>query len=480
MSERHALAYLASRVASALVNAAAVAVFTRISTPELYGQYLVGFALCFIIYGLGVQWVAFAHFGNYRPSSADRLAGSLLVISGAAVLPATALIGALGWAGALDPDVAIGSAILLVCFTVFFAAVEIGRTHLLVGTVTIATLVRSVGSLLFGIGGLWLFQSPAALLAGVGVGYGLGAVPVILRLRHSIWAQGFVWPARQEIWAMLRYGWPLIFAFGTSAAAVNVDRIFLERFFDAAAVAPYGAILDLMKQTFLVVAEAISVAYISTAKTLHVEGSGGAARDLLARAFVTQCFIIVFGVAFFLLLGDTLFAILLPPGYVEEGLHLLPLLLLANAILVLRSYYFGQVIYLHGSAKLEMVSSGLMLAVVVLAGYLLIPRFGAEGAAVAFTLSQAFGLMVYLLATPPAERLPVNRWRTLLLVLAGSAVVTLGMGSGRVLGPPAADLFNLMLLTLVSGFFLLRWNLFDARLTLQRLLERWRQAPGGP
>jgi O-antigen/teichoic acid export membrane protein len=473
VSDRHATVYLASRGASALINAAAVAVFTRLTSPALYGQYLIGFAVCFIVYSLSVQWASYAHFGNYERGRADRLAGSLLVISGLATLPALAVLGALAWFGALIPDIAWACAVVLICFTLFFAANEIGRTHLMVTMVTAASLTRSVGSLLFGAAGVIYFQNAAALLLGVGLGYALGALPILFSLRSTIWRQGFVGPTRQDVMAILSYGWPLIVAFGAAAAAMNIDRILLERLSSAAAVAPYGAVLDFMRQTFLVVAEAISVAYVSNARTLLTDGDAAGANDLLRRAFVTQTYIMIFGTAFFVLLGPTLFGVLLPASYLPVVFEILPILVVANILLVLRTYHFGQVIYLGASTKIEFAACLTMLVVAAGASALLIPLYGPVGAAIAFALSQGAALLVYLVATPVAMRLPVDWMRAGVLVLCGAALMICGEAFGALLPHLLAVALDLALLTLACSYFLIHWNLFDAKVIVQRLYARF-------
>jgi O-antigen/teichoic acid export membrane protein len=480
VSESHASLYLASRATGALINAASVAVFTRMSSASLYGEYLVGFAICFIIYGLALQWPVYAHFGNYRRSEAGPLAGALLVISVAALIPALLVLFGMAWFNALPGDIASGGAVLLVCFTLFFAATELGRSHLLVGTVAIGTLARSVLSLACGVGMLLAFGTANALLIGVGIGYAVGALPVFLVLGRSTWRSGFVWPSGELLGRVLRYGWPLIVAYGTGAAALNIDRLLLEHFYNAATVAPYGAVLDFMKQTFLVVAEAVAIGYISYARTLHTDGAAVEAGAVLKRAFVAQAFLVVFGIAFFLLLGDTLFAILLAPGYLPIVREILPLLLVANALLVLRAYYIGQVIYFDASSKLEFAASVVMLVLAAGASYLLIPPYGPIGAALAFTLGQVGAIACYVVLTPRELRLPIDWPRAGILALCGAAIVLVGKIAELALGRAPAVAVDLVLLTGASLFFLLRWNLFDAFRILQRVGARWRTAAPDP
>jgi O-antigen/teichoic acid export membrane protein len=200
---------------------------------------------------------------------------------------------------------------------------------------------------------------------------------------------------------------------------------------------------------------------------------------MLKRASVAQCYIVVFGVAFYLLLGQPLFEILLAPGYVGEALGLLPVLVVANAILLLRSYLFAQVIYFSASSKLESISSITMLIAGIIASWLLIPRFGATGAAFAFLLAQAAALLVYVVLTPRALRLPIDFERAAALVGAGLAIVAVGKVAAITADPAIADLADFVLLAAGSLYFLIRWNLFDAAAIGRRLRARLLR-PGVP
>ncbi|KAB1088174.1 lipopolysaccharide biosynthesis protein [Neorhizobium galegae] len=472
MSDRHASVYLASRATSAIINLVSVSIFTRMTSADVYGQYIIGFSICMMVYSLGVQWIVFAHFGRYDPREADRLAGALLLVSGIVMLPAVGAIYLFYLFGTLHADVAASSSLLVVCFTLYFVAVEISRAHLLVRLVAIATIARSVFSLLFGFIAVLEFETPGALLAGVGLGYALGSVPVFRHFSRTIWASGFVWPRSSDVRRMWRYGWPLAIAFGASAAAMNVDRLLLAGLYNTSTVAPYGTVLDLMKQTFLVLAEAISAGYISSAKNLHTEGKGSDARHTLKRAFITQCYIVIFGTVSFILLGDVVFAVLLAPSYLPVVTQIMPILLVANALLVMRSHYFGQVIYFSGTTNLELVASVAMLAVTGTLSYLLIPSYSAMGAAIAFTLGQAAALLICLIYASGNLRMPLDLPRGSLLLALGIALVAVGKGVQLVAGEPVASAINFVLIGIASAYIALRWNLFDARSLLQRFYPR--------
>ncbi|MBT9372239.1 hypothetical protein [Rhizobium sp. CSW-27] len=467
--ERDVSIYLACRAVAAIVNVLSVALFTRLSSPDLYGQYLIGFSICFIVYSLTVQWAVYAHFGTFRQEAADRFALSLVVISALALAPALLSIGALAGLGILEGHIAWGSAVLALCLALHFAGTEVSRSHLKPGLVAIATISRSVLSLLLGSASLILFHEPAALLVAVGLGYALGAVPVYVHFARSLRQGGLRQPLGAEIAAMLRYGWPLAIAFGASAAAMNIDRILLEHHTDAATVAPYGAVMDLMKQTFLVLAEAISAGYVAHARIHMMRGETQAARAVLKRDFVSQAFVVVFGTVAFILLGRLVFSVVLAPAYLDMALDVLPALLVGNALLVLRAHYFGQVIYLGASSLIELVASLVMIAAAAGAALLLIDAMGAHGAALAFAIGQAAALLVYVVGAPKALRMPVDWLRGGLLLGVGGAILAGGLEAQALFGPAVGTVFCVFAIGVASLVLAMRWNIFNLSAMAQKL-----------
>jgi len=72
----------------------------------------------------------YAHFGNYTAPMPIGFADPLLLISSAVLVPALCGDPGLVWLGALDANHRVATAVLLACFTLHFAALEIGRCHL--------------------------------------------------------------------------------------------------------------------------------------------------------------------------------------------------------------------------------------------------------------------------------------------------------------------------------------------------------------
>ncbi|HTN60177.1 MAG TPA: oligosaccharide flippase family protein [Devosia sp.] len=470
MNDRHASLYLVSRIFAAALNLISVATFTRLAPPAVFGDYLVGFATGFIVFGTAFQWLLHAHFGVYAPERAARLAGALIALLGAVALPGLALlIGAIAL-GIVDIAQGFGIVALVAGLVLHIAAIEIGRAHLLVGAVTAASLLRGILMLGFGCAALLLMQDAMALLVAIGLAHLVAAVPVLLALHRTIWRAGFVPPQRADILDLLTYGWPLILALMAGAISINLDRIALSWWAGPGAVGPYGAVADIIRQSFVVLGEAIAAAYVSQAKAQMTDST--AARAILQRAFVTLWVIVVFGVIGFALFGAGVIGMVLAPDYLDTALTAMPILVLGTACLVLRAYYFGQVIYFTGSARREVQASVLMLAIAIIGCLTLVPTFGLLGAATTFGATQAAGLSYFLWADRRSAIMPID-WRQAGIAIAAATGTCLIAFLAMLALGGALGWFAGLALMLAGGLALaVAWNLFDLGRLAAYLLAR--------
>ena len=471
--------YLAAKVAAALLNAAAVVLFVRIAGDAVYGAYLIGFAFAFVAYSFATQWLLSAHFGRQTRERAAPVA-TAAVLTMVATLPAgLAIVATCAGLGFIAPGVALPACALVMGLAVYNTAAEIGRAQLAVGAVAGAAFLRSFGTLLLGGLTLWQGGGAAALLIAVAVAHLVAALPVALRLRASLWQDGFTWPERAEFVRLWTYGAPLVVAAGASALALSIDRIILDQVLGSAVVGPYGAVLDFTKQSFIIVGESVTISYISYAKALHGDGRASEARGVLRQASVTVAYLAVFGLAFFTLFGAPLFARLF--GTAPDALgEIVVWLALGNACLLMRAYYFGQVIYFTGSVRLELRATLVALVVGAVLGLALIPSHGVLGAAIAFALTQGAALATFLASAETRRVMPLADPRIGLVVGCGLAMVLFGLGLERWLAGPAAIVLNLTAMTVLSVMLALRFDLFDAQALRAKALLRLRSREKAP
>ncbi len=101
------------------------------------------------------------------------------------------------------------------------------------------------------------------------------------------------------------------------------------------------------------------------------------------------------------------------------------MLILASILMMFRAYYFGQVIYFTRSSGLEAAAAFATLAAVAALSLLLIPRFGAAGAALAFAGGQSAACLVLVLGARRAgTTMPLP-----LADMAGIAGIALACGA---------------------------------------------------
>uniref|UniRef100_UPI0014044236 lipopolysaccharide biosynthesis protein n=1 Tax=Methylobacterium segetis TaxID=2488750 RepID=UPI0014044236 len=294
--------------------------------------------------------------------------------------------------GLASPAVAAATVAAVVGMTLFEASTEIARTRLAAGSVALAILARAV--LVLALGSLALVRTgdPLALVLAVALANGLAALPALRAVAPLLRGRASAVEARR----LIAYGWPLVLSFGLAALAQTIDRIIVGRSVGPEELGAYGAIADFLRQGFVVFGESIALALVSIAKREVRAGALGAAEAVLADAARAMALVGAFGAVFVLAFDDVLVAVLLGPGYRAQALALAPILLAASILLMVRSYYFGQVIYFTRTSHLDAVASAALLVTVGGLSALLIPRMGAMGAAIAFAAGQAVACLVFV------------------------------------------------------------------------------------
>ncbi|MBN9246786.1 MAG: polysaccharide biosynthesis protein [Hyphomicrobium sp.] len=414
---RHAAIYIGSRVFAAALNLFSVALFARLAGPETFGAYLLYLASAYIIYGFAIQWLRMSFFALYTADNSASIVGTFIRAVCVFVGVVVAIAALTVWAGFYSRDAVAGTILPTIGLAVFETFYEILRARLKVELIGFAVLLRAVLVPLGGAVAFALTGTATGLAAGVAAAHILAAAPLIREGWSGIRAQYSAGIARQY----LKYGSPLILAFGINAVGQSGDRLLLARLDSVGAVGPYGAVGDLIKQSLVVVSEAVAGSYMPHAKRAASGGDDAQTRTILSEAFRAYAFITAFGSAFILCFAPDAVRILFGVHYADAAASLVPYFTLATALYVFRAFYFGQAIYFLESASAELyASTGTALAGAVTA-LLLIPSYGATGAALAMVAAQAAGCLIAALAA--------RRWKAMplpvldLCGIAGAAIV---------------------------------------------------------
>ena len=430
MIERHVVFYIGSKVVAAVLNLASVALFTRLAGAAGYGEYLIAFAWAYIVYGWSVQWLPLSFFANFHHEDNERQVATLWQMMAAMlalVWLAVALASLGGWIGW---ELGVKVTVLVVALAAYDGATLIGRAKLNAGRVSLSFVLRGLLVLAFGMVALIAFKSGLALALAVALAHLVAIAPLMPVLRPGLAAASSPATARQ----FGLYGWPLLASFGASSLGQNIDRLVLGRQRGNEQVGPYGAAGDLIRQSLVFISEAIAIAYIPQAKAAAAKGDRTAARAFMVQAFRAYCAVTLFGAVILLSFAAELISLILGPQFGRAATDLIPWLALGAALAIFRSYYLGQIIYFTGSSRLELWASiATVIAATVLA-VLLVPGWGAAGAAIAMASGQGAACAVFLaaaLGSPGGRTVLPLPWRDFLSIgcwAAGGYAVHLAAG----------------------------------------------------
>jgi O-antigen/teichoic acid export membrane protein len=413
MINTSAVLYLGSRGLAAAGNLLAVAIFTRIAGPSEYGHYVLIFAWSMIVYGFSAQWMRFAYFGVYQTQKVDEYVASLarLIATAMAILA----LGCTGIAlyGSFEPAFLLSIFALVCSMTIYEAAFEVTRTLLNASAAALSMILRTCLIVVLGTATLWYYGTAIGLAFAIALAHLLASIPCLMALSGlRLWAS-----SRTAAILMLKYGWPLLLSFGVTAIGQSIDRLLLAHFAGTAALGPYGVVADLLRQSFSVVGEAIILSLVTVAKQHANEGNIEASNRELRKAFNACLTAAAFGAAFFFVFGDAVVRVLLGPKFVDQSRELTPIFAVAFAFMTMRNFYFAQVIYFTRASHLELVVSFLFVVLSSVLSILLIPSYGAYGAAISLMLAFLISCIAYIIAGRRHYRMPVD--------LAGLGAITM-------------------------------------------------------
>ena len=398
------LLYLSARAISAAGNLLAVAVFTRIAGPAEYGHYLLIFAWSLIVYGFGAQWMRFAFFGVYHPQRFGEYVSALGMLLGCGLAIVALVLTALGVSGLFEPGFLVAVFALVCGIAVYEAAFEVARTLLYTRGVALSMILRAVLAVAFGSAALWFGGGARGLAYAIALAHVVAALPafaIFPSIRFSV-------SSRSTALHILGYGWPLLLSFGVAAVGQTIDRLLLVHYLGTAALGPYGVVGDVLRQTFTVFGEVITLSLVTMAKQHATKGNVVAANVILHKAFNACLSAAALGAAFFIVFGDVVLRVVLKPEFLAPTHDLIPIFAIAFAFLTLRNFYFAQVIYFTHASYLELVVSLLFLVVSTALSVLLVPSYGAHGGALALMTASILSCLAYMVLGRRWYKLPVD------------------------------------------------------------------------
>lgn len=419
----------------ALANLLALVVFSRTLGPAQFGVYALNLAAATLVQALIFgcwRHALIRHFHDARSSGSD---GDLLaaVLTGGII---SALLVILLWT-CLAPH-PIEPAGLAACLGLGLLDISLA---LHIGDLAPYRYggqagVRALGGLVLGTAGMAVFGHRASVpLLAVGLAAAMGAL-VDWPVWRSAWRRRSEANLRYSLRALVKFGLPIACVTAMGAGLPLIDRALLAGLVDLREAGLFAPAQDLTQQSLGFLFAVINLgAYPLALRAYRSEGAAGAAAKNAENLIASAALLLPSAVGLILIAGP-LARLLFAPEFSAAVAVIIPWLAAATFIQGIRAFVVDMIFQITERTLRQTWGMATVLLSGLLFDIVLIPRAGAEGAAVSALLAQLAGLAVSLgLAR---SLLPWRwPWRDLLRIGLATACMAPAVWSIRTYGPIA-------------------------------------------
>jgi O-antigen/teichoic acid export membrane protein len=427
---RGVMGYLPVNIVQGVVGLLTIVVFTRVLSPADYGVYALAFSATSLVYTGLFVWLEASMARFYAPEAvANRLPGHFATIYrtfAALAVGFPLLAGAILWLIPMPQGLrfAVGAGLAsIIIRSLLKLAQERRRAAGEVTGAAVIDMIQTAGG--FAVG---------AVLAILGWGggaplIGAGAAAAVL----LVWALpteltrakgGAFEPSRVKMYAA--YGFPVAGSLILSLVLATTDRFLLAAYLNETSVGVYHAGYSLANRTLDVMFIWLGMAGGPAAIAALERGGHGALREAAheqASFMVALTLPAAVGLA---LVARPLAEVMIGPGLREGAAHVTPWIAASAFMAGVTTYYFHTAFTLARRTKLLMLAMAAPALSNLALNWLLIPRFGLDGALWATLASYGLGAVASFGLGRRALALPVP-WTTLGRAGLAAAVMALAV-----------------------------------------------------
>ena len=413
---RGVIGYLPVNIVQGVVGLLTIVVFTRVLSPADYGVYALAVSATSLVHTATFNWLecAMARFyvgeaeGGRLPGHFSTIYRTFAVIAVGFPLLAGAIVRLIPMPPPLKVAVAAGLA-AIIFRSLLKLAQERRRAAGDVSGAAIIDIVQTLGGFVIGAG------LAVAGFGGAGPMMGMGAAAMIC----LVWALptefrqargGAFEAARARLYAT--YGLPVSMSLILSLVLATTDRFLLAAYLNETSVGVYHAGYSLANRTLDVMFIWLGMAG-GPAAIAAFERGGHAALKVAAREQASfMLALTVPAAAGLALVARPLADFMVGPGLREGAAHVTPWIAASALLSGLTTYYFHTAFTLARRTRLLLLAMAAPALSNLLLNWILIPRFGLDGALWATLASYGLGLIASLGLGRRALALPIP-WSTL-------------------------------------------------------------------
>lgn len=408
---RGVIGYLPANVVQGLAGLLGIVVFTRLLSPEAYGAYALAFSASSLLHTITFTWLEAAMARFYvREETAGRLGEHfatiyrLFLVLG---LGFPLIAGGIVWLMPIMAPVKTAIVAGLVCTPIRSLAKLAQEHRRAAGRVRASALLdmgQSGGAFLIGAGLAAMGAGGAAPLLGAGLAAAI-CLPFVLPEELRLARRGHLERARASDYA--RYGVPVALSLILSLALATTDRFMLAAFLDPASVGVYHAGYSLSNRTLDVLFIWLGAAG-GPAAIAALERGGQRALEAQAREQVSVMVLVCLPAAVGLaLVAHPLAQLMVGEGLRAGAARVTPWIAVSGFFAGITTYYFHTAFTLARRTRLLLFAMAIPALANLVLTFLLIPRFGLDGAMWATTASYLIGCVASFALGRTATSLPV-------------------------------------------------------------------------
>jgi len=224
-------------------------------------------------------------------------------------------------------------------------------------------------------------------------------------------------PSRFSARELFMLGVPLVAVALVGFGMNSAERLFLNAFHDAAAVAIFAAAYVLARQPIDMVGNAINIGTFPEVMSRFDEQGPAASGELLSQIMALMMQLCLPVAAMLVALSGPVTELLLPQSYHGRTGLLFPAIAFAVLCANLTSFVYGAVIHAHKRPWLLIVATSLGSVATIGLSVMLIPGLSELGAAIALAGGSVFALAACIVISQQLTPVPVP-WRDIALSLA--------------------------------------------------------------
>lgn len=245
-------------------------------------------------------------------------------------------------------------------------------------------------------------------------------------LSASVWRgvawKGFNIQISKKLWS---FGSPLIITFLLVFIIDASDRVFIDRILGAHAVGVYSAAYEISQYSVGSIASVINLAALPLVISLYSKGGFFAARNQLQKSFSFLLFVLAPVTAGLAVTSQNVACFFMGEKFSSEAAILIPWISMAMFFSCLKTCYFDYAFQLSSDTKPQVCSVAVGAVMNILFNYILIPKHGMVGAAIATVLAFFAALLVSIIIGRKVFCMPSIPWRDVVCIVFSTALMAI-------------------------------------------------------